>query len=137
MYTVDEAGFEKVVAWAIDDLPKEYIDNLQNVAIIIEDEPTAEQRVKLHLHRGLTLFGLYEGIPRTKRGNNYNFVIPDKITIFKLPIESRCDSIQELQKEVRTTVWHEIAHHYGLDHDRISELENKTPHRRFDDKPKE
>ncbi len=125
MYTTDDEGFEKIVAWAIDDLPKEYIDNLNNVAITIEDLPTPEQRIKQKLRPNQTLFGLYEGIPRTARGNGYNLVIPDRITIFKKPLEAWSSSIQDLMMRVRNTVWHEIAHHYGLGHDRIHELERK------------
>lgn len=132
MYKTDEVGFEKLVAWAIDDMPKDYIDHLKNVAIVIEDDPSPEQRKKLHLVNGVTLFGLYEGVPLPKRGNYYSWVTPDKITIFKNPIESRADSFKALQKQVRNTVWHEIAHYYGLDHDRIRELEHKTPHRSHD-----
>jgi len=125
MYKTDDIGFEKIVSWAIDDLPKHYIDNLQNVAITIEDEPTTEQRYKQNLRPHQTLFGLYEGVPRTKRGNGYNLVVPDCITIFKKPIEASSSSVLDLMKRVRNTVWHEIAHHYGLDHQRIHELEQR------------
>ena len=126
MYKTDEEGFEKIVAWAIDDLPKKYIDNLSNVAITIQDEPSLEQRRKQRLGPHQTLFGLYEGIPRTARNNGYTLVLPDKITIFKDPIERFSNSIQELMARVHNTVWHEIAHHYGLDHDRIHELEGQA-----------
>ena len=132
MYKVDEVGFEKLVAWAIDDMPKHYIDNMRNVAIVIEDNPSEEQKRKLHLVNGATLYGLYEGVPLPKR-RNYSWVTPDKITIFKEPIESRAHSFEQLQKQVRNTVWHEIAHYYGLDHDRIHELERRTPYRHQDD----
>lgn len=131
MYSIDDIGFERMVAWAIDDLPKEYIDNLQNVAITIEDEPSPEQRIKQKLGRDQSLFGLYEGIPRTARGNGYNLVLPDRITIFKRPLEAWSNSLEELMYRTRNTVWHEIAHHYGLGHARIHELESKfkRPHR--------
>lgn len=125
MYRTDDEGFEKIVAWAIDDLPKEYIDNLKNVAITIEDLPTPYQRYKQKLRPDQSLFGLYEGIPQPVRGNGYNLVLPDRITIFKLPLEQWSTSIQDLMQRVRNTVWHEIAHHYGLNHDRIHELERK------------
>ena len=125
MYQTDDAGFEKIVSWAIDDLPKEYIDNLSNVAITIEDEPTQEQRIKQKLRPNQTLFGLYEGIPRPMRNNNYSLVIPDRITIFKKPLESWSRSVEDLMARTKNTVWHEIAHHYGLGHDRIHELERK------------
>lgn len=125
MYHTDDIGFEKIVSWAIDDLPKEYIENLKNVAITIEDLPTREQRYKQKLRPNQTLFGLYEGIPRPARGNGYSLVIPDRITIFKKPLEAWSTSVTDLMTRVRNTVWHEIAHHYGLGHDRIHELEGR------------
>jgi predicted Zn-dependent protease with MMP-like domain len=72
---------------------------------------------------GLTLYGLYEGIPLTQRTNNYSGVLPDKITIFRLPILAGASTRAEVVKQVKNTVWHEVAHHFGLAHDRIRELE--------------
>lgn len=117
--------FEHIVAEAMDSMPKEYIDNMQNVAFVVEDEPSQEQRERLHLVNGRTLYGLYEGIPLTARGAGYSLVLPDKITIFKKPIENGSFSLDELKEEVKNTVWHEIAHHFGLGHGRIHELEEK------------
>lgn len=125
MYSTDEIGFERIVAWAIDEMPKTYTDNLKNVAITIEDNPSLEQRVKQNLRPNQTLFGLYEGIPLTKRNNNYTLVIPDKITIFKHPLEQFSRDLSDLLARVKNTVWHEIAHYYGLDHDRIKQIESK------------
>ncbi|MEI6237645.1 MAG: metallopeptidase family protein [Candidatus Saccharibacteria bacterium] len=125
MYLTD-INFGLLVSEAIDSLPSQYIDNLDNVAVVIENEPTEEQRQKLHLVGGLTLYGLYEGIPRTKRSGNYSLVLPDKITIFKNPILNNCSDIKQLKHQIAETVWHEIAHHYGLDHKRINELKNKN-----------
>jgi predicted Zn-dependent protease with MMP-like domain len=119
-----EPEFEAIVSWAIDDLPKEFIDNMNNVAIIVEDEPSAEQRTRLHLCDNQTLFGLYEGVPLTARGAGYNLVPPDKITIFKGPILAASTTTDDVRSQVKRTVWHEIAHHYGLDHNRIHQLEN-------------
>lgn len=121
--TVSYSEFESMVGQAIDALPKKYASRLKNVAFVVEDEPTAEQRQKLHLHEGHLLFGLYEGIPQTARGNNYNLVLPDKITIFKLPIEAVSRNREELEEQIRYTVWHEVAHHFGLDHGQISRLD--------------
>jgi len=126
MITVTSEEFNQYASEAVDSLPKQYLDHLNNVAIVVEDEPTPEQRQKLHLVNGVTLFGLYEGIPLTNRGSNYSLVLPDKITIFKLPIEASCSSLDELKEQIKRTLWHEIAHHYGLGHDRIHELENKS-----------
>lgn len=110
---------------AMDELPQEYLAGLQNVVITFEDYPTEEQRRRQNLQVWQTLFGLYEGIPRTKRGNNYNMVLPDKITLFKAPLEQASNTHEELQEHIKRTLWHEIAHYYGLGHDRINDLENK------------
>lgn len=122
---IDDHLFSKMIDEAMAQLPQKYIENLDNVAITYEDDPSAEQRKKLELRCHQTLFGLYEGIPRTKRGIGYNLVIPDRITIFKNPILQASSSIEDVKRQVKHTLWHEIAHHYGLDHDRIHELERK------------
>lgn len=126
MIAVSEAEFARIASAAIDSLPRQYIENMNNVAIVVEDEPSEEQRQRLHLVDGVTLFGLYEGVPLTNRGGNYSLVLPDKITIFKNPICELSNTKAELQEQVQRTIWHEIAHHYGLDHDRIDELEEKA-----------
>lgn len=109
----------------MDELPKEYISGLDNVVITFEDEPDAHQRKKLKLRCHDTLYGLFEGIPRTERGAGYNLVLPDKITLFKKPMEHTTTNMVELKEQVKNTLWHEIAHHYGLNHARIHELEAK------------
>lgn len=124
MYSVDDSDFEEIVSQAIDDIPKKYTSHIKNLAFIIEDEPSYEQRQKLKLHSHQTLFGLYEGIPLPSRSGNYNLVLPDKITLFKRPIEASVFTHDELVEQVRHTLWHEVAHYYGLDHGRISELDN-------------
>jgi predicted Zn-dependent protease with MMP-like domain len=126
MLKLSDVKFRKLVSEAIDSLPKQYTENMKNVAVIVEDEPTIEQKNKLHLLDGETLYGLYEGIPLTERSGNYSLVLPDKITIFKNPILLNCPNIDLLKKQILRTVWHEIAHHYGLDHKRIQELQKKS-----------
>lgn len=111
-----------MVSQGIDAIPKLYYEKLHNVAFVVEDEPNEEQRKKLKLHCNQSLYGLYEGIPLTKRGANYNLVLPDKITIFRLPIAYSNNSLEEAARQVRKTVWHEVAHYFGLDHDRIHKL---------------
>lgn len=70
------------------------------------------------------MLGLYEGVPRTRRGQGYGMVLPDKITIFRKPIETRCRSWEEIEKEVAKVVRHEIAHHFGIEEHRLQNLEN-------------
>jgi predicted Zn-dependent protease with MMP-like domain len=125
MLSISDQEFDAIITQAMDELPQEYITRLNNVAVVYEDEPTPEQREKLKLRCDQSLFGLYEGIPLTKRGAGYNFVLPDKITIFKKPILAFSSDLAAFKKQVKHTLWHEIAHFYGLDHDRIHSLESK------------
>ncbi len=117
--------FEKLISKAMDELPKRDIENLNNVVVTYADEPDEHQTQKLNLRHDGLLLGLYEGIPLTKRGAGYNLVLPDKITIFKLPIVKYCQLTHtELAEQVKHTLWHEIAHFYGLDHAEIHKREN-------------
>jgi predicted Zn-dependent protease with MMP-like domain len=122
-HDITDEQFDAMITTALDSLPQLYIKKMQNVAIVIADEPTPEQREKLKLRCNQSLFGLYEGIPLTQRGMGYNLVLPDKITIFKGPIVRFSPNEKELQEQIRHTLWHEIAHHFGLDHARIHALE--------------
>ena len=117
--------FDQLISQAMDELPQEYIVGLDNVAVTYADAPTAEQLKKQGVGRGEVLLGLYEGIPRVARGSGYNLVLPDKITLFKLPILAVSQNESDLFEQIKRTLWHEIAHHYGLGHDRIHELENR------------
>ncbi len=123
MLDVTDKAFNDLIAEALDELPPEYTSRLNNVLITYEDEPSPEQRTRLRLHHGQTLFGLYEGVPLTKRGNGYNMVLPDRITIFKRPMLHTAADMPGLKAQVKHTLWHEIAHYFGLDHDRIHEIE--------------
>jgi len=116
--------FEKLVKKGIKAVPKEFRKKLQNLAIVIEDEPSLEQLKKLRISKEGSLFGLYEGVPQTKRGN-YGMVLPDKITIFQAPLERAARSEEELREIVRNVVWHELAHHFGFSEKAVRELEKK------------
>ncbi len=120
--TIEKIEFEELVNEGIKAIPKRFLEKLNNIEIVIEDEPTPEQIRKLKLSKNSTIFGLYEGIPQTKRWH-YGQVLPDKITIFKNPIEEIARSEEEIKEIVKNTVWHEIAHHFGFDEKRIRELE--------------
>jgi predicted Zn-dependent protease with MMP-like domain len=117
--------FKKLVEEGIGLVPKKFLAMLENVAIVVEDEPTAEQKRKLKLKKGDFLFGLYEGVPQTRRGPNYGMVLPDKITIFKKPILNYADSEEEVRQIVKNTVWHEIAHHFGSSEESVRLAETR------------
>ncbi len=117
----DEA-FDQLVTKAMNELPQEYIKGLDNVAIVYADWPDEYQAAKADLKPENLLLGLYEGIPLTQRGAGYTFVLPDKITLFKVPIQMVTHNEEELFEQIKRTLWHEIAHYYGLNHDRIDRL---------------
>lgn len=123
MYIISQKQFEKYVADALDALPERYQKNLDNVVVVVEDFATPEQLRKQKVGPYQTLLGLYEGIPLTGRGNNYSLVLPDKITLFKNPIERMSNTEKDLAEQIRHTLWHEVAHYYGLDHDDIRKRE--------------
>ncbi len=117
--------FDALISRAMDELPPRDIENLQNVVVTYADEPDKYQAGKIQLRGDSLLLGLYEGVPLTKRGSGYNLVLPDKITIFKLPlVKYAARRGTELFEEVKHTLWHEIAHFYGLDHADIRAREN-------------
>ncbi len=124
MQLTDEQ-FDALISRAMDELPQAYIKGLDNVAILMADDPTPEQIEKMKLQDKL-LLGLYEGIPMTHRGNGWSGMLPDKITLFKNQILAMVHSDEELFEQIKRTLWHEIAHYYGLDHDRMHHLENKN-----------
>ncbi len=123
MKELSDQEFDVLITRAMDELPQEYIRGLQNVAIVMADEPTDHQREKLKLRHDRLLLGLYEGVPRTHRTGNESGILPDKITLFKLPILAVSHDEHSLFEQIKRTLWHEIAHYYGLDHDRIHSLE--------------
>lgn len=111
---MEDHKFRELVEEALDSLPEEYAKKLNNVAVVVEDLPTLQQRAKLRLPPWALLFGLYEGIPQTRRGGNYTMVLPDKITIFRHSILAVSRTEEEIKAQVRATVIHEIGHHFGL-----------------------
>ena len=117
--------FEELVKQGVEQLPRHIRKLLENVDIVIEDWPSKSIIEKLRLPNKYALFGLYQGVPKTKRGTHYANVLPDKITLFKKPIEESAKSPEEIKNIVKRVVWHEIAHHFGLDEKRVRELEKK------------
>lgn len=117
--------FNHLISRAMDELPQKYIQGLDNVAVVYADDPDLHQIKKSNLQPGRLLLGLYEGIPLTKRGAGYTFVLPDKITLFKNSILAVSNTPEALFQQIKRTLWHEIAHYYGLNHDDIHKLEPK------------
>ena len=114
--------FERLVIRAIDGLPEEFKRRLDNVDLIVEEWPSRRHLREQGLGSPYQLLGLYEGIPLTER-HGYNLVLPDKITVFQHPIEAICGNAEEIVEEVKKTVIHEIAHHFGIDDERLDELD--------------
>jgi len=121
---MDRERFERLVARAVEALPEEFITRLENIDVVVEDYPTRSQLTSVGLRRGQTLLGLYEGVPLTRRGAHYGLVPPDKITIFRKPIEVKCRYGGEITAEIQRVLRHEIAHHFGIGDARLEQIEN-------------
>lgn len=118
---MDRSRFERLVAEAIDSLPEDFREKLDNVAVTVEDSPSPRV-ARRHGRGGRLLLGLYEGQPLTSRDSRYGMAFPDRITIFQANLEAICRSDDDIRDEVRKTVLHEIAHHFGIDDERLHEL---------------
>ncbi len=117
--------FEALVEKAIANLPEEFRERLENVDIFVEDWPTRDQMAESGIKHKGGLLGLYEGIPVTERGHNYNLVLPDRITIFQKPVESVCSTPSETQEEVEHVLLHEIGHYFGFSEEQLVPIEEK------------
>ena len=115
------ADFEDLVERALGSIPEPFARTLDEVAIVIEDEPSRTQLRESGLRPDEGLYGLYEGVPRTEWAADWAFV-PNKITLFRIPLEEEFPDNAELEHEVRVTVVHELAHHLGIDDDRLTDL---------------
>ncbi len=106
--------FEEMVLEVVENLPAEFRRELDNVEFIVELWPTEGDLLSVYAHPGVTLFGLYTGVPKPKRGTGYSAVLPDKITIFAGPIIEASTNLEEVRKQIRKTVLHEIGHYFGM-----------------------
>ena len=114
-------AFEQLVDRALSAIPDPYRQALREVAVIVEDEPSASQLRENGIEPGDTMYGLYEGVPRTDYGADWA-ASPNRITLFRLPLQEDFADPRDLEAEVRMTVLHELAHHLGIDDDRLDEL---------------
>ena len=113
MVEVSRERFEELVGEALDTIPAGLTDLIDNCVVLVEEEPPADDP---------DLLGLYDGTPLTERDSTYSMVVPDRITLFRGPLLATCADEDEVVHEVRVTVVHEIAHHFGIDDDRLHEL---------------
>jgi len=120
---MDREKFEWLVARAVDSLPEEFRTKLENIDVVVEDWPTEYQLADVGLKDDETLLGLYEGVPLTRRSSHYGLVPPDKITIFRKPIEAKCRYVDQITAEIQRVVRHEIAHHFGIGDARLEQIE--------------
>lgn len=120
---MDRETFESLVDRAIDNLPPEFRQKLENVDIVVENWPVPEQLKNAKYKQPTQLLGLYQGVPQTRRGRRYGLVLPDKISIFQKPIEEYCRFNNKIEATIEEVVRHEIAHHFGLDDKTLRQIE--------------
>jgi predicted Zn-dependent protease with MMP-like domain len=117
--------FEETVIRAIEGLPPSLKKRMDNVDVVVEDRASPDLLSEMDLRPPSDLLGLYQGVPIDRRGFYYGNVLPDKITLFQIPIESSCRSKKEIEEKVREVVIHEVGHYFGLDDERLEELEEE------------
>ena len=115
--------FEEAVVSALKKLPKFIKEKMENVDVVVEDRASRDLLSEMGLRSPSELLGLYQGVPLDRRGFYYGNVLPDKITLFQIPIESICKTKEEIKEEIREVVIHEVGHYFGLDDERLEELE--------------
>lgn len=120
---MDRRKFRRLVAEALDLVPEEFRARLENVAVVVEEEPTDEQIAACGLDpRVETLFGVYEGVPLSERGADFGMTLPDRVVLFYRPLVDSFRSAAEIREQIRITLIHEVAHFFGLDDDEIDDL---------------
>lgn len=126
VHTMYRAAFEKLIDESFALLPERIRERISNVAILVEDEPDEEVREMEGLGDDETLLGYYHGIPLIERGSDYGvgMTLPDTITLYQLPIEEEADeSSEEVKRVIAETLWHEVAHHFGMDEGEVQAKE--------------
>jgi len=119
---LDRTAFETLVAEALDSLPDHFREKLDNVEVVVESYADPETLRLAGVPNPMQLLGFYHGVPLTERSHGYTLVLPDKISIYQQPIERMCRTAEAIRAQVRRTVMHELAHHFGISDDRLREL---------------
>ena len=117
--------FEEAAVSALRRLPGFFREKMENVDVVVEDRASQDLLSQMGLRSPYELLGLYQGVPLNRRGYYYGNVLPDKITLFQIPIESVCKTREEVEEKVREVVIHEVGHYFGLDDKRLRELEEE------------
>jgi predicted Zn-dependent protease with MMP-like domain len=118
--------FEEIVVSALRRLPKFFKKKMKNVDVVVENRAPRDLLSEMGLRSPFELLGLYQGVPLDRRGFYYGNVLPDKITLFQIPIESMCQTKEEVEEKVKEVVIHEVGHYFGLDDDKLRELEDEV-----------
>ncbi len=116
--------FEEAAISALKGLPSFFKEKMENIAVVVEDQASNDLLRQMRLRSPFDLLGLYQGIPLDRRGFYYGNVLPDKITLFQNPIESICETEEEVKEKIREVVIHEVGHYFGLSDERLRELEH-------------
>ena len=122
---MDRSRFQRLVEEALREIPRRFRSAMQNVAVIVEDEPPPQILEEMEIEPPDSLFGLYQGTPLPDRGWGYGNALPDRISIYQGPIEEACEDDDEIRDCVAETVIHEFGHYFGMDEDQIEEIEEK------------
>jgi predicted Zn-dependent protease with MMP-like domain len=117
--------FTRLVEEALREIPRRFRDAMKNVAVVVEDEPSPDLLAEMEMEPDDTLFGLYHGTPLTERDSFYGNALPDRISIYQLPIEDACEDDEDIRQCVAETVIHEFGHYFGLSEEEIEEIEEK------------
>ncbi len=124
--------FEESVERALLRLPERIRGMMDNVAVCVEDQASREQLDSVGVRSKNALLGLYEGIPQNAWGRGWGNNLPDKVTIFRIPIEKMSSGPEDMEELIRDVVWHEVAHHFGFDEEEVAALEEKWRSRKID-----
>jgi predicted Zn-dependent protease with MMP-like domain len=117
--------FTRLVEEALKEIPRRFRDEMKNVAVVVEDEPSADVLEEVEIEPGDSLFGLYQGIPLPERAWAHGNTLPDRISIYQRPIEESCEDHEDIIVCVAETVIHEFGHYFGLSEEEIEEIEEK------------